>query len=70
MGDESFFFGVAAEAGHGAQSSSNRRSGPSPIFQVSSEGLDIGTENEEHVELMVVAPDHELEQVEFVGVAG
>ncbi len=65
MGDESFFFGVAVEAGHGGQSTSNRGSGASPIFQVSSEDLDIGTENEEHVELMVVARDQELAQVEL-----
>jgi hypothetical protein len=70
MGEESFFFGVAVEAGHGAQSSSNRGSGPASVFQLSSEGLDIGSPYEEQVELMVVAPDQELAQVEFVGVAG
>ena len=49
---------------------SGRRPGPASVFQVSSERLDVGSPDEEQVELMVLAPDQELAQIEFTGVAG
>ena len=36
VGDEAFFFGVTVEAGHGAQTATDRGRGPAPSFQLPS----------------------------------
>ena len=43
MGDEAFLFGVAVQAGHGAQPSGDSGPGPTPSFEVAPEGLDVAT---------------------------
>jgi hypothetical protein len=67
---QAFLLGVAVEAGDRAQPSSHRRSGPPAGFEISSEGLDIDPSHQEQIELTLIAPDHELAQVQLVGVAG
>lgn len=70
MGDQAFLFGVAIEAGHGAQPSGDGGGGPAPSLQVASEGLDIATPDLEESEVAFGAEADELTEVQGVGVSG
>ena len=43
VGDQTFLFGVAVEAGHGAQSPGDGRRCPTLSFELPSEGLDVAS---------------------------
>ena len=70
MGDQAFLFGVAVEAGHGAQPPGDGGRRPSPSFQVASVGLDVASADLEQAQVALVAAGDELAQIQRVGVAG
>ena len=70
VGDEAFLFGVAVEAGHGAQPPGDRRCRPAVRLESPAEGLDVAAVRLEQLEVPSAAERHELAQVEGVGVAG
>ena len=55
MGDEAFLFGVAVEAGHGAQPSGDGGRRPTSGLEVPSEGLDVASADLEQAQVALVA---------------
>ncbi len=70
VGDETFFLGVAVEAGHGAEPTGDGRCRPPLGLELSAEGLDVAAADLEQPEVTVLAEGDELAQVQGVGVAG
>ena len=68
--DQALFFGVAVEAGHGAQPSGDGGGRSSSSFEVAPEGLDVAAADLEKAQVALVAEGDELAQVQGVGVAG
>jgi hypothetical protein len=70
MGDQAFFFGVAVEAGDGAQPPGDGRRRPALGFKLAAEGLDVAAAYLEQLKVAAVAVGDELAEIERVGVAG
>ena len=70
MIEEILLYGVAVEAGHGAQPPRHRRPSPATVFKVAAEGFDVGASGLEEMQAVVGAPSGELAQIQHVGVAG
>ena len=69
-GQQPFFFGVPVEAGDRAQPPSHRSPRPAPLLEVPGETLDVSPAHLEQPQVVLIAPHHELTQIERVGVAG
>ncbi len=67
--EQPLLFGVAVEAGDGAEPAGDWRPGPSPGLEVAGEALDVGPARCEQADLVLLAPGDELAQVQGVGVA-
>ncbi len=70
VGDESFLFGVAVEAGHGAESPGDRGRRPTLGFELTAEGLDVASSDLEQLEAAPPAEGDELAEIQRVRVAG
>jgi hypothetical protein len=68
--DQAFLFGVAVEAGHGAQPAGDCGPGSAERLEVAGEALDVGAARPEHGHSVFGAPGDVLAQVEGVGIAG
>jgi hypothetical protein len=68
-GDQAFLFGVAVEAGHGAQAAGDGGPGPAERLEVAGEALDVSSTRTEHRHVVFGAPGDVLAQVERVGIA-
>jgi hypothetical protein len=67
--DQALLFGVAIEAGNGAQPAGDRGPGATQGLEVAGETLDVGATRPEHRHPVFGAPGDVLAQVEGVGVA-
>src|ERR1700730_3329838 len=70
MGDQPFLLGIAVEPSDGAQPAGDSRPCPTPRLEVAGEALDLEPADLEQVEAVLVAPGHELAEIELVRVAG
>jgi len=70
MGNQTFLFGVAIEAGHGAQSPTDGGRCPTPSFQLPSVGLDVASPDLKETQMALIAEGDELTKIERIGVAG
>ena len=69
MSDYAFLFGVAVEAGDGAQPPGDRRRCTTSSLELTSEGLDVATANLKQPEVAQLAEGDELAEIKRVGVA-
>ena len=67
--EQTFLFGVAVEAGHGAQPPGDRRPSAAALLEIAGVALDIRSADGEQAKAVFVAPGEELAQVQGVGVA-
>src|SRR5664280_222460 len=70
VGDEAFLFGIAIEAGHGAQSATDGGRCPTSSFQLPSVGLDVASPDLEQAQVSLIAEGDELTEIQGIGVAG
>ena len=68
--EQAFLFGIAVEPGHRAQPAGDRGPSASAILEVASEALDVGSARPEQADVVLLAPNDELAQVQGVGIAG
>jgi hypothetical protein len=66
VGQQRLLLRVAVEVRNRAQPSGDGRPSPPAAFQLSGELFDVSPADKEQVEVMVVAPNDELAQVELV----
>jgi hypothetical protein len=66
--DQALLFGVAVEAGHGAQPAGDRGPRSAQGLEVAGEALDVGAPRPEHRHPVFGAPGHVLAQIQCVGV--
>jgi hypothetical protein len=65
-----FLDGVPVEPRHRAQAAGDGGPGPATSFQIAGEELDVGPADLEEVQLVLLAPAHELPQIQLVGLPG
>src|SRR5664280_2054922 len=70
VGNQTLLFGVAVEAGHGAQSATDGGRCPTPSFQLPSVGLDVASPDLEETQVALIAEGDELTKIQRIGVAG
>src|ERR1039458_7957424 len=70
VSDKVFLLGIAVEAGHSAQSATDRGRCPTPSFQLPSVGLDVASPDLEETQVALIAEGDELTKIQRIGVAG
>jgi hypothetical protein len=65
-----FFHGIPVEPGDRAQPPGNGSPRPATGLQIPGEALDVSAASLEQLDLALLAPAHELAQVQLVGLAG
>ena len=68
--EQAFLFGVAVEAGHRAQATSDGCPSAPTGFEVPGEALDVGPAGAEQAQVVLGAPGDELAQVQRIGLTG
>lgn len=64
VGDQAFLFGIAVEAGHGAESPGDRGRSSASAFELTAEGFDVTSANLEQLEVALVTEGDELAEVQ------